>query len=446
MRIGMLHKTLNKVILFGVQASVFLCVLCVCSFAFAQEGEEKNLVAGPENDTQTIFTEEEKGETQVFTKEVQNYSTDFSVSPMVANEKAKPRDIIKKELLVTNNTSQRMDLYIHVENIDPTVGVQEFVSPGVSDLSTSLANWVEITRGVIELSAGETRKIPYLIHVNLTAKPGNYYARIQFNKGPKRSEAEVSKEGTALMLNLEVQDDAKERLQLGNFISEDGVILGDTVSFSYLLENIGNRLIEPRGSIRIFNRRGEEVGSVPLNANGEEINPDNKKQLAAAWNATGRFGKYKAFLDLEYGENQLASVQDTVYFWVFPWKEIMVAFVGVLVLAVVGTYIVHMRSIAQPVQVRANRQRLPETDSYRQQPVYSHIQHITPQRNTVAPNKVVQNRQVTKHVTVLRSGNTSQNMQKKGRVINRGSTIELSHKNVQQTKTQGNVVQLQPRR
>jgi hypothetical protein len=365
---------------------------------------------------------------------------------MVANEKAKPRDIIKKELLVTNNTSQRMDLYIHVENIDPTVGVQEFVSPGVSDLSTSLANWVEITRGVIELSAGETRKIPYLIHVNLTAKPGNYYARIQFNKGPKRPEAEVSKEGTALMLNLEVQDDAKERLQLGNFISEDGVILGDTVSFSYLLENIGNRLIEPRGSIRTFNRRGEEVGSVPLNANGEEINPDNKKQLAAAWNATGRFGKYKAFLDLEYGENQLASVQDTVYFWVFPWKEIMVAFVGVLVLAVVGTYIVHMRSIAQPVQVRANRQRIPETDSYREQPVYSHIQHITPQRNTVASNRVVQNRHVTKHVTVLRSGNTSQNMQKKGRVINHGSTIELSHKNVQQTKIQGNVVQLQPHR
>ncbi len=281
--------------------------------------------------------------------------SEFSVAPVVANEKAKPRDIIKKELLVTNNTDQRIDLYITVENVDPFGGVQAFESPSVSDLSTSLANWVEITRGVIELSAGESRKIPYLIHVNLSAKPGSYYARIQFSKGPKREEAQAGGEGSALMLNVEVYDDAKERLQLGTFMSDSSVVLGNNVSFSYMLENVGNRLIEPRGSIRIFNRRGEEVGSIPLNADGEEILPSNKRQLASAWSTAGRFGKYKAFLDLEYGEQQLASVQDTVYFWVFPWKEIFASLLGVAVLAVIGTYIVHMRAMAQPAHARQHR-------------------------------------------------------------------------------------------
>jgi hypothetical protein len=276
----------------------------------------------------------------------------FSVTPVVANEKAKPRDIIKKELLISNNTNQRADLYITVENVNPENGDEEFKSPSVSDLSTSLANWIEITRGVIELAPNESRKIPYLIHVNLTAKPGNYYARIKFGKGSTRAAAEASDSVASLMLSVEVIDDAKERLQLGNFITDNGIVFGDSASFSYLLENIGNRKIEPRGSIRIFNRRGEEVGSIPLNADGKEITPDNKKQLAAAWSTTGRFGKYKAFLDLEYGENQLASVQDTVYFWVFPWKEIMVALFGIIVLAVFGTYVVHMRAIAQPSYVR----------------------------------------------------------------------------------------------
>ena len=49
----------------------------------------------------------------------------------------------------------------------------------------------------------------------------SYYARIQFKEGPKRAEATASAEGSALMLNLEVEDDAIERLQLGNFLSED---------------------------------------------------------------------------------------------------------------------------------------------------------------------------------------------------------------------------------
>ncbi len=276
--------------------------------------------------------------------------TQFSVSPVVANEKAKPRDIIKKELLVTNNTDRRMDLYITVENVDPTKGAQDFAAPSQSDLSTSLANWVEITRGVIELAPQESRKIPYLIHVNLTAKPGSYYARISFSTGPTRTVGDTSvvEDGTALLLNVEVEDDAKERLQLGNFIADSSVVFGDSASFSYLLENTGNRDLEPRGSIRIFNSKGEEVGSVPVNADGNTITPDNKEQLAAAWNAADRFGKYKAYLDLQYGDNQTASVQDTVYFWVFPWKEITAALFGVIMLGMLGTWIIHMRAIARP--------------------------------------------------------------------------------------------------
>lgn len=275
-----------------------------------------------------------------------------NVVPVVANEKAQPRDIIKKELILTNNTDTRRTVYISVRNIDPETGDQVFDQPGDSDLSVSLANWIEITRGAIELSAGESRKIPYLIHVNLTAEPGSYFARIGFHEGGNKEQARASETNTELILNVEVESDARERLQLGTFMTDKNVVLGGSVGFSYLLENIGNRLVEPRGSIRIFNRRGEEVGSIPVNASGEAITPENKRQLAAAWETSGRFGKYKAFLDLEYGEEQLASVQDTLYFWVFPWKEVFVAMIGVLVLAVLGTFIVHMRAVARPAPAR----------------------------------------------------------------------------------------------
>ena len=231
-------------------------------------------------------------------------------------------------------------------------------------------------------------------------------------------------------------------------------MFGNSVGFSYLLENIGNRLVEPRGSIRIFNRRGEEVGSVPLNADGSEINPENKEQLAAVWNATGRFGKYKAFLDLEYGENQLASVQDTLYFWVFPWKEIFTALAGVLLLGVVGTYIVHMRAIASPVPARS-KQRSNEHG-------YQDTASLHTPRQTVAPVAPVQ---VTQPVTAVPSHTDRRKHLAVSRVTARttvqgGSTVDLSNKtqNVrhatrsaltqpqQDVKVTGNVVQLSSRR
>jgi hypothetical protein len=434
-----------EVISFCVLA-IFLLFFCAPFFAHAEDGNGESVEMVEAVQEASAENENAVGENTV----KETITNDFLVTPVVTNEKAKARDIIKKELLVTNNTKERIDLYISVENIDPNEGTQVFTGPGKSDLSKSLANWVEITRGVIELSAGESRKIPYLIHVNLSAKPGSYYARIQFQKGSKRSEAEASKEGSALMLNVEVVDDANERLQLGNFKSEDGVVFGNSVSFSYLLENIGNRGIEPRGSIRIFNRRGEEVGSVPLNAEGEEITPDNKSQLATVWGATGRFGKYKAFLDLEYGENQLASVQDTIYFWVFPWKEIMIALGGVVMLAIVGTYIVHMRAMVQPARARRSFEEASygEEQPQRQQPFSSRVSRTsTPMVTHVSSQPY---RKAPTHVTVL---NTVAKKpipvynQRESAPACYGDTVELvargSH---QSTKTHGNVVQLSSRR
>ncbi|KKS84321.1 MAG: hypothetical protein UV60_C0023G0005 [Parcubacteria group bacterium GW2011_GWA2_43_11] len=365
----------------------------------------------------------------------------FSVSPVVSNEKAKPRDIIKKEVIVTNNTDQRLDVYISVENIDPTEGAQEFVGPGASDLSTSLANWVEITRGVIELDPRESRKIPYLIHVNVSAKPGSYYARLQFREGAERTEAEAGIEGSALMLNVEVEDNAIERLQLGNFMSEDGVVLGNSVAFSYLLENVGNRLLEPRGSIRIFNRKGEEVGSVPLNADGEEITPENKRQLAASWSAVGRFGKYKAFLDLEYGENQLASVQDTVYFWVFPWKEITAAMMGVLVLAVVGTYIVHMSAMAQPARARKRAEARVDEDLAEQSDVSSRRMSRIPQ----APSRIPQKHTSVTHLHLTDAKQVREQVSR-NETRTHGATVTLAPRDTRgNTTTHGNTIQLSRR-
>ena len=271
----------------------------------------------------------------------------FSVTPLVIDEKGQPRDIIKNAITLTNNTGQRLDVYADVRNFDPSAGAVTADFSAGAHVAKSLANWVEITRGVIELEPNESVQIPYLIHINLRAKPGLYYAELVFAAGSSRKKAfsEGAYEERALM-TVEVLDDAVEKLQLDTFMPEKSIFSGDTATFTFALKNVGNRTVVPRGEIRIYNRRGQEVASLPANGAAETLSPSGKQQLAAVWDAKGRFGKYKAFLDLEYG--QTGTVQDTVYFWVFPWREVLIGFFLLLVLIVSVTYLIHLRATYGP--------------------------------------------------------------------------------------------------
>ena len=252
----------------------------------------------------------------------------FSLSPIIVDEKAKQRDILKQTVTITNTTDRKLQIYATVMNMDVANGAQQFQNRYEADIATSIANWIEITRGVIELEPGETKRIPYLIQVYLSAAPGVYHAKIFFQEGSNRDEAEQRiKAWKDVDINLEVLDDAKERLQLNTFTPDKVFFTGANASFSYLLENVGNRPLTPKGEIRIFNRRGEEVGTIPANSENTALLPEATSQLSAAWNTAGKFGRYKAYLDIAYGDKQTGTVNDTIFFWVVPWKEILLLFV-----------------------------------------------------------------------------------------------------------------------
>lgn len=261
----------------------------------------------------------------------------FSASPLIFDEKAKQRDILKESIGVMNNSTERsINLYAFVNNVDPTAGVEGFQSASDADLGKSLANWIEISRGAIDLMPGEKREIPLLIQVNLRATAGMYHAFISFAEGSTRDEAERKiKEGVSVAINVEILDDAKEALELKSFVSSDTFVTGAKASFKYDIQNIGNRPLSPKGQVRIFNRSGEEVATLDVNQQGMMLEPNISGQLASAWDAGSRFGRYKAMLDVEYGDKTRGTLQDTVFFWLIPWKEMLAVFLalGVVVLS-----------------------------------------------------------------------------------------------------------------
>ncbi len=253
-----------------------------------------------------------------------------TMTPVVVDEKAKVRDILKKSITIKNISDRKLNLYPAVNDVHPEEGEEDFVAAQDSlDRAASLANWIELSRGVIDISPGEEKVVPFVVRVNLNAMPGTYHANISFSEGGSRA---GSHKVSSLMVNLEVQAEVKELMQLNKFFTDNIFFAGDDVLFNFQLENIGNQELSPKGEIRVYNRKGEEVASIDVNKEGKAVSPDQVAQLASVWSAAHGFGKYKAFLNVDYGKSQTASVQDTVFFWLIPWQQLL----GLFVVGVIG--------------------------------------------------------------------------------------------------------------
>lgn len=272
----------------------------------------------------------------------------LSVIPTIIDEQVIARDILKESLVLKNNSNSKITAYVFVNNILAQGGEQSFLDPSKADQSSSLANWIEISRGVVELMPWAQKNIDFTIAINLRAKPGRYHAVIYFAEGSTRAEAEKYIFGSAsILINLDVSDNSKEKLQLKKFIPDKRFFSDETASFSYILENIGTKAVAYAGDIRIYNNRGEEVSSVPVQSGSEEISPGNDQKIMAAGSLAENFGmgRYKALLTLEYGASGQGTVQDTVFFWVIPWARIAVIFFCLSVVVIGLTSFCHRRYV-----------------------------------------------------------------------------------------------------
>ena len=259
----------------------------------------------------------------------------LAVTPVVFDEKGKARDIINESITLTNSGTEPLELYPTVSDVKDATGAQPFqYAQDSSGLADSLANWIELSRAEIVLAPGETKAVPFSITINENAEPGIYHVAITFGVGNSRDMAEAATPLATVSVNLEVDADIKLAMQLTKFSSDNIVFTGDDVMFKYQLQNIGNQDVQPTGQVAIYDRNGEEVATVDVNKEGQTISPDQTAQLASVWSGANGFGKFKALLTVNYG-NQEAAVEDTVFFWVVPWKQLLMLFVACIIAFVV---------------------------------------------------------------------------------------------------------------
>lgn len=272
----------------------------------------------------------------------------YTVRPLIIDLETEKRDIKSETITLVNTSDRIVRLYATVNEVavDADGTMQEFVPPSMSDQSTSVTSWIEISRARIELAPGEERKIPVTIRISPLAKPGNYHAFIGFGTGSKRADAEqrvFAGQAPGTIVSISIDQVRNEFLRLGGFSIDRFILSEENAGVRYEIENPSDTEIVPAGEVIFYDNRGREVGSVPVNPDKERIAPGQSIEFTTAAPADESFGRHKAFLSVEYGTNQLASVHDTTFFYIIPLRELIIIFVVLLIVAAVITVFLHRR-------------------------------------------------------------------------------------------------------
>lgn len=269
------------------------------------------------------------------------------VSPSIIDEQFKVKELGKYDVVITNNTSHKTNIYPVVNNISMEDGKQKFATLTGSKRDKSLANWISFKRGAISLMPGEEMTVPLKIQVAVNASPGKYYAAISLPEGSNRSAAESSmkkKNYAQVMISVEITEDVIEKAQIETFAVTRGVFFNFPVDFDIKIDNFGNKKIDPRGSIYVYNRRGEEEVVLDVNSGDVAVQAEDSNTIQKSITEKLSIGKYKAKIALEYGENSTRDLKDTVYFWFLPWKFLL-GFLGIfLFLVILSTLFLHRKT------------------------------------------------------------------------------------------------------
>ncbi len=303
-----------------------------------------------------------------FTPILASANIDYTVTPLVIDVDVAARDIVTRQITITNTGAQPVTIYPTVNNVsqDTTKAIDAFVQAVQSDRTQSLSSWIEISRAGIDLKPQEVKTIDITVRMPPEPKPGEYHAFIGFPFGGHRGEAEKQVEaGNApgTILSVSVTEHKNELLRLTKFIVERFVTKQANQAAVYTFANPGDETLIPKGEIIVYDSRGKEVGAVNVNPDNTPVPPGQEHTFAIQMPTEGLFGKYKAFLSVEYGSEQRATVHDTSYFYVLQPKAMMTIAVLFLVLVTLLAWYTHKKYFDEDVDDTSDQIMLRIKDS-----------------------------------------------------------------------------------
>lgn len=261
----------------------------------------------------------------------------LSVTPPFFQLTVAPGETWSSSIKVVNVNDFPLTAFTSVVNFESVgEGGKGKFSPLLSDTpeyrEQSLAGWVAVLSEQVQVSPGQSVKVPFSITVPENAPPGGHYAAILIGNQPIAEEQSGPQLAVSTLIStlifVRVAGDVVEDGTIREFVSEEHFYRKPDVSLSLRFENQGNVHLLPQGDITIFNMWGKERGKILINQKTEfgNVLPNSIRKYDYRWTGnTDSFeiGRYKAIATLGYGgEAKQHAIRETS-FWVIPVIPVM---------------------------------------------------------------------------------------------------------------------------
>lgn len=266
--------------------------------------------------------------------------------PSIIEEVIDAGDVKEYSVTVVNLSQRTETFYPSFENMK---GISDQGTPLFTtedDTGFGLSDWFSLHQKLITLDPGESGVFSFTMSVPEEAGPRGYYGAFFVSRlAPEQRQTGAAvdfKVGT--ILNFRIQGDAYEEVNIREFTVAKNIHRNnEKVEFSIVIENLGNVLARPRGTIDIVNMLGEQVVQIPVNhPRPGGVLPGQTRTFTVEWEPDGlNVGRYYAELDLVYGETGVRTVSDSVSFWILPLT--IMAFGGIGLLIFIGIAFVLVR-------------------------------------------------------------------------------------------------------
>jgi hypothetical protein len=254
-----------------------------------------------------------------------------TVGPAKIEVKTDPGNIVEGRVYVFNEGEETATFYADFEKFVEINGQRKFLPTEEAEL----ANWFQMER-TVTLGPQQGKDIPFTASIPENAPPGGHFAVIWWGTAPPEEGQVGIVTRAGILAFFEISGEVDEKGEVSTFSLPKGgfFVFQLPEDFEVEFKNVGNTYLKPLGEIRIKNILGSEIALFSVNENKRNILPENISILDIAPQFEEKpfaLGLYRAELTLRWG-GEPDVFQKSFYFFVFPWKTILLGLIILLIL------------------------------------------------------------------------------------------------------------------
>lgn len=261
----------------------------------------------------------------------------ITIVPPTVSQTLNAGEISEGKMKVINDSNGPLTFSASVADfiVSDTQGTPNLLPPNTLSKKYSAAAWIGVTPDTFTVAPHQKQELNYFIQVPADARPGGHYAAVVYSPLPSGSvegtgASVETKMGT--LFYIAVDGPINEQARVSKFSAPSFQEYGP-VDILTNIKNLSDLHIRPAGTIVIYDFLGRKIDSqalMPVN-----IFPQASRDYKNTLGAKIMIGRFKANLLAGYGRKNNLPLLATVYFWVFPWRIVLVLIL-IIVAAVLG--------------------------------------------------------------------------------------------------------------